>query len=96
MEVASAATWGHGDIQVLAAAKACTWVYGPTATGDCVHDVWHSPELCREPWSVLQLTVKNKEATFAVMSMTANAQWRGWGMEGFCDNLYPLTSQVPK
>lgn len=34
------------------------------------------------------LTVKSKEATFAVISMTADAQLKGRDMEGFRDNHY--------
>lgn len=35
------------------------------------------------------LTVKSKEATFAVSSMTPNAQLRGREIKGFWDNTYP-------
>ena len=35
------------------------------------------------------LTLKGKEATFAVLSMTADAQLSEEDMEGFCDNPYP-------
>lgn len=34
----------------------------------------------------MPLTVKNKEASFAVLSMTADAQLRGRDIEGFWDN----------
>lgn len=39
---------------------------------------------------MLQLTVKSKEATLAVILMTADSQLKKRGMQGFCDNLYPL------
>lgn len=35
------------------------------------------------------MTVKSKEATSAVISMTVDTQLRGRDVEGFCDNLYP-------
>ena len=41
---------------------------------------------------MLLLTVKSKEATFAVTWMTTDAPLRGRHMEGLCDNLYPQTS----
>lgn len=34
-----------------------------------------------DPWSVLPLTKKRKEVTFAVIPMIAYAQLRGWDME---------------
>lgn len=37
----------------------------------------------------LLLTVKGKEATFAVVSMTVDSQLRIKDIESFCDNLYP-------
>jgi hypothetical protein len=43
-----------------------------------------------EAWGLLPLTVKRKEATFAVISMTTGAQLRVRDMEGFCDSPYPI------
>lgn len=41
------------------------------------------------------VTVKSKKATFAVIWMTADAQWRGRDMEGFCDNPYSHQNPSP-
>jgi hypothetical protein len=38
---------------------------------------------------MLPLTVKGKEATLAVILMTADMQMRKRGVEGFCDHPYP-------
>ena len=48
-------------------------------------------KLCRSPGSMLQLTVKGKEVTFAVLS-TTDAQLRRINSKGFCDSpyLYPI------
>lgn len=47
------------------------------------------------PMMVLPLTVKSKEATFAVVSMTADAQLRGRDVEGLCDKPgFPPTPQI--
>lgn len=37
---------------------------------------------------MLLLSVKSKEAPFAVVRMTADAELRGKDMESVCDNLY--------
>jgi hypothetical protein len=50
--------------------------------------VWRS---CGSPWSLFLLTVKVKEATFAVILMTADSQLREENREGFCDNFYHLS-----
>ena len=38
---------------------------------------------------MLPLTVKSRGVTFAVVSMTADAQLREGDAEGFCGNPYP-------
>ena len=45
---------------------------------------------------MLLLTVKSKEATLAVTLMSAYSQLKRKGMEGFCDNLYPLLIPIPQ
>ena len=47
-----------------------------------------------KPMMVLTLTVKSKEAAFAMVSMTADAQLRKRDIEDFCGKpyLYPYTS----
>jgi hypothetical protein len=35
------------------------------------------------------LAVKDKETTFALVSMSADSQLRKRDIEGFCDNSYP-------
>lgn len=52
------------------------------------------PETTWKSRSGLPLTVKGREATFAVVLMIAVSQWRMRGIEGFCDNLY--YPQLPK
>ena len=39
---------------------------------------------------MLPLTAKDREATFAVITMAASAQLRKRDIEGFCDNPKPL------
>jgi O-glycosyl hydrolase len=39
------------------------------------------------------LTVKGKEATFALEAMTVDSQLRKQDIEGFCDNPYPPLPQ---
>jgi hypothetical protein len=41
---------------------------------------------------MLPLTVKGREATFAVVSMIAHLLLRKMDKEGFCDNPYTTTS----
>ena len=52
-------------------------------SGSCLHKS-HT-----RPWSVLQLTVKGKEATFAVVLITTDSQLRKRDLKGFCNNPYP-------
>ena len=47
-----------------------------------------SPETMWKPMMVLTLTVKSKEAAFAMVSMTADAQLQKMSMEDFSDNPY--------
>lgn len=56
-----------------------------------------SSETARKPQSELQMTIKSKESTLAVILMAADTQLRKGGMEGFCDNPYPnSTPTAPK
>ncbi|MEJ1278465.1 CD82 antigen [Cricetulus griseus] len=57
----------------------CVDVHGP-----CCHQ-----RSCGSPYSMLLLTVKDKEATFVVTSKTADSELRKGDIEGFCDNPYP-------
>jgi hypothetical protein len=41
---------------------------------------------------MILLTTKNKEATFAMILMTADTQLKGRNMEGFCVNPYLYSS----
>lgn len=44
----------------------------------------------------LPLTVKIKEATFAVILMTSDTQLRKRDREGFCDNPFHHPNTIPK
>ena len=59
-------------------------VYCSRSTVQCLWSML-SPETMWKPMMVLTLTVKSKEAAFAMVSMTADAQLRGRDMEGLCD-----------
>lgn len=41
---------------------------------------------------MLPVTVKGKEATFAVILLTVDTQFRRKDMDGSCDHPYPLTT----
>lgn len=45
--------------------------------------------VARSRWSLLPLTVKGKEGSFATVLMTADPQLRKRDIGGFCDNTYP-------
>lgn len=45
---------------------------------------------------MLLLTVEGKEATFAVVLVTANSQWREGDIQGFCDNSFPYLPHPAK
>ena len=55
--------------------------------------VWRS---CGSPWSLFLLTVKVKEATFAVILMTADSQLIMRDVEIFCDSFSILPALYPK
>jgi hypothetical protein len=45
---------------------------------------------------MIPLTIKCKEATFAVILMTAGTQMRKRDMEGFCDDPYSPLNLTPQ
>lgn len=81
---------------VQAASKDLDWVCGRSATRSHVHGLCYCQKPCGDPWSMFSLTVKIKEATFAEILMTVDAQLRGRDMEDFCDNTYPHSSPPQK
>lgn len=76
--------------------KGLFWVYGYSTARNHVGGLCCHKKLCGGPWSMLCLTVKNKEATFTVIPMTADAELRGNHMEGFYYNLYSHSNSSPK
>lgn len=50
---------------------------------------------CGSPQSMLQITLKDTGATFAVALMNANLQLRKCDIKGICDNLYSPTNLPP-
>lgn len=70
-------------IEVLASAVAKDNIYG---NGVCYHqrprDLCCLQKSCVGPWSMLPLTVKGKEATFAIVLVTTDSQLRKRDMEG--------------
>lgn len=66
--------------------------------GDHV-DVWgpcYCQKPCRNPRPIQSLTVKDKEAPLAVVSMTTDTQLRKRGIESFCDNSLTTTPPLQK
>lgn len=49
---------------------------------------------CRDQEWMLPVTVKDKETTFVVVSMPANAQFGTRYIEGLCDIPYPITTPI--
>lgn len=71
------------------------FVHEPTAARDHVPGLCCYQETCGGSWSKLLMIVNSRQATFAVIWMTADAQVRGRDMEGFCDSPYSHPNLPP-
>lgn len=58
------------------------WSWGHVR-GLCCHQ-----KTCGSPWSVVSLTIKRKETSFALISMTTDTQWERRKWKAFCDKPY--------
>lgn len=63
--------------EVREASENLVWVASSTVARDPVSGQYCCQKLCGGPCSVLRLIMKSKEATFAVISMTEDTQFRG-------------------
>lgn len=88
---ACSSIWGHGDIKVFIATEGYIWDYCGRGRVCCL---CYCQKLSRGPCSMLPLTGESKEATCAVISMTAGVYLIGKDMEGFRDN--PHTSVLKR
>lgn len=74
------------DVWTCADTKGLGWVCGPIAAGSHVGGLRRHQKPSGGLCSMFLMSVKSKEADFAVIWTTADAQLRGRDMERFCDN----------
>lgn len=91
MWAAFTATWGHGDVQVHAAAESHVWFHGgPIAARDCVDFSGPCYQLKTMWMSMVCVVARNHEKEQDPCShWTVDSQLRKMDIQGFCDNPTP-------
>lgn len=79
---------------VWPASEGLAWAHEPTVIGGPNCGLCHCQKPCRSPCSIFPLTVKSKEAVFAVM-LIVNVLLTKRDMDSFCDSPYPTPTPTP-
>lgn len=81
--------------KVQVASEGLVWLCGPTAAGGSVCGLCFHQKPCKGTRSVFLITVKTTQATFSELLMTTDKQFRGRGLEDYCDNPKTLNLLLP-